>query len=198
MVATVSIKSLAIAMLSGLASAIPTALEGNTALALTSRQSGVYITHTQNVGDGNPHQVPWAQQISNNQGCGTASGCAVSVTHEHTLSYGWSIGAGYEWINGGFSVERSVTDGEAHECSAGKGQKVCVWRIYDYTAYTVQDHRCYYFNGAASGCTTSASYVLSSPNKCQRGSFYCKTGSQCTFEGDGFWKPNTGFGGPRC
>ncbi|KAI1195413.1 hypothetical protein F5X97DRAFT_345724 [Nemania serpens] len=165
---------------------------------LYSRQSGVYITTTNKVGDGNPHQVPWAQQISQNQGCGSASQCTVGVSYEHTLTYGWSVGVGYEWISGGFSVEESFSDGETHECTANKGQTVCVWRIYNYTAYTVTNQKCYYFNGAASNCVTSGSYVLSSPNKCQRGPYYCKIGSQCTWDGDGFWKPNTGFGGPPC
>ncbi|KAI0191387.1 hypothetical protein EV127DRAFT_407331 [Xylaria flabelliformis] len=202
MVGATMIKMLAMAMLSGMqiASALPTSPDGiiETGPALFSRQSGVYITTTNLVGDGNPHQVPWDQQISTKQNCGSAAACSVTVTKEHTLTYGWSVGVGYEWVSGGFSVEESFTDGESHECQGNKGQTVCVWRVYQYTAYTVADTKCYYFNGVASGCTTSKPYVLSSPNKCQKGGFYCKTGSECSNDGYGFWKPNTGFGGPQC
>ncbi|KAI0468007.1 hypothetical protein F4859DRAFT_492383 [Xylaria cf. heliscus] len=202
MVGATTIKMLAMAMLSGvqIASALPTTLDGveGPGPLLYSRQSGAYITNTNIVGDGNPHQVPWDQQVSYKQSCGGASACSVSVEKEHTISYGWSVGIGYEWVDGGFEVEESWTDGEAHECQGSADQTVCVWRVYQYTAYTVADTKCYYFNGAASDCTTSEPYVLSSPNKCQKGGFYCKTGSQCGDDGYGFWKPNTGFGGPQC
>ncbi|KAI1158759.1 hypothetical protein F5B18DRAFT_66758 [Nemania serpens] len=202
MVGTTMIKMMAMAILPGvqIASAFPTNADGTIQLGkvLRTRQSGQYITNTVIVGNGDPHQVPWEQQVSINQDCGSAASCAVSVTKEHTIEYSISVGAGAEWISGGFGVAESFTDGESHECSANTGETVCVWRTYNYTAYTVADETCYYFNGAASDCTTGDPYVTSSPNNCQTGEFFCETGSGCTTDGDGYWEPNTGAGGPPC
>ncbi|KAI1116085.1 hypothetical protein F5Y14DRAFT_407999 [Nemania sp. NC0429] len=194
-----TLKMLAMAMISGV-SALPLNADGTIALGRTlrTRQSGQYLTNTVLVGDGNPHQVPWDQQVSASQECGDASTCAVSVTTEHTIEYSFSIEGAYEWISGGFSVGESYTDGESHECGGSTGETVCVWRRYQYTAYTVADETCYYFNGAASDCTTSDSYVTSSPNNCQTGEFFCETGDTCSSEGAGYWEENTGAGGPPC
>ncbi|KAI3319580.1 hypothetical protein HD806DRAFT_538930 [Xylariaceae sp. AK1471] len=176
------IKMMAVTVLSGLqaACALPTLEDGPIQLGklLGSRQSGTYITNTNLVGDGDPHQVDYGN-------------CSVSVTHEHSVEFSFSVGGAYQWISGGFSVAETFTDGEAHECGGDEGDRVCVWRTYKYTAYTVAETTCYQFNGLTYDCTTGSSFVINSPNDCQPGNFYCVTGDACRTDDEGYFADTT-------
>lgn len=106
----------------------------------------------------------------------------------------------------GSRVSTSTRDEERwHEhtgspsCSAGAGDKVCVWTRYQTTAYTVKATECYYFNGAASQCRDLGQYTIFSPNNCQDNVLYCVRGDACRTESQGYYVTDgAAAGGPPC
>ncbi|KAI5212761.1 hypothetical protein E4T42_03323 [Aureobasidium subglaciale] len=163
------------------------------------RQSGQYITNTHLVGDGNPHQNRKVQQVTQKSIC-PGEECSASKTDSTTVGYSVNIGGSYSWINGGFSVSESKTDGETHACPNSGHDTVCVWRSYEVTAYTVADTTCYYFNGASSMCSGDSNQrVIYSPNDCQNDSPYlCKYDGDCQSKEDSYLITDGPAGGPPC
>lgn len=167
--------------------------------ALGKRQSGVYRTNSARVGDGNPHQNPYQQQVTQTLSCGPGGSCSVSISHSHSLSWTASASAAYGWISGGFSVSESYSTGRTLTCNGNAGGDVCIWYNYGVTAYTVSSTSCYYYNGYASMCRNLGTRILYSPNNCQQGQPYCVRGSACRKENSGYYnKNNAPAGGPPC
>ncbi|KAI5357779.1 hypothetical protein Slin14017_G117920 [Septoria linicola] len=167
--------------------------------SIVARQSGVYRTGTARVGNGDPHQNPYQQQVTQSLRCGPGGGCSVSISHSHSISWTASANAAYGWISGGFSVSESYSTGRTYTCNGNAGGDVCIWYSYGVTAYTVRSTQCYYYNGQASMCRDLGTRVLFSPNNCQQGSPYCVRGSACRSENQGYYvTANAPAGGPPC
>ncbi|KAI7162803.1 hypothetical protein KC349_g1722 [Hortaea werneckii] len=146
------------------------------------------------VGDGDPHQDWLHQQMTDTIACGGGS-CSVGQTLTHSYSFGWSASASAAgWITGGFSVQESVSSGNAYTCDAGPGESVCLWKHIGHTAYTVQNQLC----NPCSGCKNlGEKYVMTSPNSNNIGTnFYCVRGSACRLRGSHYWQYNIRAGGP--
>lgn len=138
--------------------------------------------------------------------------------NSHSYSFGWSASASAAgWITGGFSVQESVSSGNAYTCNAGPGESVCLWKhightavssmaiastgeirerklIYNFWQYTVQNQDC----NPCTGCEDrGGQYVMTSPNSNNIGTnFYCVRGSACRLRGSHYWQYNIRAGGP--
>lgn len=127
--------------------------------------------------------------------CGAASTCTVGHSNIEAYSYGWSASVTpFEWITGGFSVSKTISNGNDYTCGGEAGETICVWYNVAHTAYTAQ-------NGAYSPNTGSFSpkgdpLIIFSPNTNNKGGgFYCVVGT-CRSLGEGYWVKSGRAGGP--
>ncbi|RMY26147.1 hypothetical protein D0866_10923 [Hortaea werneckii] len=138
---------------------------------------------------------PWTSSTKlDTISCGDGD-CSVGRTLTHSYSFGWSASASTAgWITGGFSVQESVSSGNAYKCNAGPGESVCLWKHTGHTAYTVQNQDC----NPCTGCEDRGGpYVMTSPNSNNIGTnFYCVRGSACRLRGSHYWQYNIRAGGP--
>ncbi|OBT64832.1 hypothetical protein VE03_06403 [Pseudogymnoascus sp. 23342-1-I1] len=164
--------------------------------SLEERQGacGTWSSYTALVGDGDPHQNYYLNQLSENIQCGSSPSCAVG--HEESKSYtiGFSVSASIDsWIGGGFDVSKSWTTGNEYTCYGAEGDTVCVWYKTAHTAYTVQN----YDYNQCTGADAKGKAVIQSPNNGNKGgNFYCVMGSACRSQGEGYWDLNGPAGGP--
>ncbi|KAI2618092.1 hypothetical protein GGR54DRAFT_606024 [Hypoxylon sp. NC1633] len=149
------------------------------------------------VGDGSPVQHLLHRQVTEPQQCaGQPAGCGVSFQNGKSTSYAWNVGLsgteGYGWINGGFSVTKTFTEGSSHSCPADN-DAVAVWHAMAYTSYQVRT----VYSGSCLDMDT-APYTIYSPNENNRDSpgFYCVRGDAVRNEGDQYWENNIRSGGP--
>ncbi|KAI6819206.1 hypothetical protein KC367_g4365 [Hortaea werneckii] len=125
--------------------------------------------------------------------CGDGT-CSVGRTLTHTYSFGWSASASAAgWITGGFSVQQSVSSGNAYTRDGGPGESVCLWKHIGHTAYTVQNQDC----NSCTGCQSrGGEYVMTSPNSNNIGTdFYCVRGNACRLRGSHYWQYGIRAGG---
>lgn len=151
------------------------------------------------VGDGNPHQNSWHEQLTENMVCGSADECSTSEEKSHDVSVEWSVGLqgmeSWGWISGGFAVSESWSTSITNTCTGGDtADLVCLWYNTQHTAYTVKTrHR-------ACGepkIKETEPYVIKSPNKNNiGGGYYCVTGGACRNIGAHYWNNNGRAGGP--
>ena len=143
------------------------------------------------VGDGDPHQAYWHQQVSQNFDCGDGE---CSVSHVDSKVVGWTADVGFaQWISGGFSVQESTSTGNAYGCDAKESnEEVCVWWSVAHTAYTVFNHWL-----PSCGGIDNSNYILKSPNKNNAGGHgYCVRGKKyCRSIDSGYWDDGRA-GGP--
>ncbi|EEA19900.1 conserved hypothetical protein [Talaromyces marneffei ATCC 18224] len=162
--------------------------------ALDERQCGFWSDASQIVGDGNPHQNYYANQLSENMNCGVRS-CSVGQTQSVSYTIGWTASAAAsQWLTGGFSVSASWTTGNSYNCNGNPGDTVCVWYNTAHTAYTCE-------NGMYNTCTGFSGngdhFVMFSPNAGNvGGGYYCVIGT-CRSQGEGYWNYDGPAGGPR-
>ncbi|EME81814.1 uncharacterized protein MYCFIDRAFT_78754 [Pseudocercospora fijiensis CIRAD86] len=147
---------------------------------------------TKLVGDGDPHQTFYHEQVSDKLGCGDGE-CAITSEESWSISVGFSSEiSSAEWIAGGFSVEKEYSKTQGYSCYGVAGDEVCLWQMVQHTDYTVQ-------NIKVNPCTLAESepdgdpFVLSSPNS-EQGNYYCVRNA-CREKGEGHWedrsKPGT-------
>ncbi|KAG7007337.1 hypothetical protein G7Y79_00010g028380 [Physcia stellaris] len=148
------------------------------------------------VGDGNPHQNYFHQQLSENIDCsGDAQPCSVGESDSQSFTVGWSITTGPDdlegWISGGFDVSETWTTGNTYNCGVAPGQVGCIWYKTAHTAYTV--HRV-----APDFCgIPSSPSVIRGPNTNNAGGgYYCVIGT-CRSKGEGYWDSYQPAGGPH-
>lgn len=99
--------------------------EGHPISGDTKRQfgPGSYRTNTFLSGDGDSHQNPFQQQVTQTFRCG-ADSCSVGQSAPHSLSWQTDGDRGLGWILGDFNVqEKYETDGTT-SCDAGPGEEV--------------------------------------------------------------------------
>lgn len=131
--------------------------------------------------------------------CGDGE-CTVGQSHSQSYTIGFSFNTGslFSWIDGGFSVERTVETGNNYECHAKDGETVCIWKEMGRTAYRVRNkgyNQCF-------GERDYGEFDLVSPNLhdlgtrmyCVRGRQYCRSSGQ-RYESDRF---RGGPGTPCC
>ncbi|GAB1310988.1 Ubiquitin 3 binding protein But2 C-terminal domain-containing protein [Madurella fahalii] len=141
--------------------------------AFNKRQApcGIWSSRTIRVGNGNQHQNPLNIQISDPMDYGPGS-CTVGHSQARSFAIDWSASAtAWQWLNGGFAVERSVETGKSYECHGNPHDYLALWKKVGQTAYTVQ-------NAMYNVCTglhpRGSPFVMWSPNAKHRGShFYC-------------------------
>ncbi|KPM37924.1 hypothetical protein AK830_g8633 [Neonectria ditissima] len=148
---------------------------------------------TKLVGDGNPHQNYYLEQLSETINCGSADSCSVGESQSQSITVGFSVSATlWEWLTGGFDVSVSWTTGNTYTCTADAGETVCIWYNTAHTAYTVQ-------NADSGPCLNSPvgdSFVLYSPNaNNDGGGYYCVVGT-CRSQTNGYWNYDGPAGGP--
>ncbi|KAH7263798.1 hypothetical protein BKA59DRAFT_490108 [Fusarium tricinctum] len=158
-------------------------------------QCSSWITRTDLVGNGDPHQNYFHKQLSETINCGNAQSCSVGQSQTESFSIGFTLsagGGGDNWISGGFSVTKSWTTGNSYTCSGGPGETICIWYNIAHTAYTVQDIT----SNPCTGSKTSSPYIMFSPNQNNvGGGYYCVVGT-CRAKGDGYWDYSGRAGGP--
>ncbi|RYP43800.1 hypothetical protein DL768_009661 [Monosporascus sp. mg162] len=201
---SLTLQSHEIAMMGGVASA-PLALtnvsqtnaEALTALEKRQGACGAWSATTWPVGNGDPHQNYWHQQLSENMQCGAAPTCSVGEQQSTSFTVGFTATANpAAWISGGFSVTQSWVTGNSYTCSGNSGDTVCVWYNTAHTAYTAQNG---IVNTVCGGSEPVGDpFILFSPNTDNvGGSYYCVIGAQyCRSKGQGYWDKSGRAGGP--
>ncbi|KFY33804.1 hypothetical protein V494_07306 [Pseudogymnoascus sp. VKM F-4513 (FW-928)] len=145
------------------------------------------------IGNGDPHQNYRHTQLTIPIDCGHAKGCGCGESDAISYSINYTVGgAFFGWVNGGFSVTKTISTGRVYSCAGGPGQTICMMKKTAHTAYSVRERQ-------RSRCDPTQygdKYILVSPNANDRGSgFYCIVGS-CKNQGD-FWMDRNGrAGGP--
>src|SRR5690606_33113586 len=109
--------------------------------------------------------------------------CGATVEKGETLSFGWEVSGSLNgWISGGFSVQKSTTNSEGHNCAGVEADRVCVWYTQGYIEYEVQMH-------TSIGCgdfePEGPVERITSPSKVP-GEFYCVVDT-CRKVGEGYW-----------
>ncbi|KAG9255663.1 uncharacterized protein F5Z01DRAFT_651753 [Emericellopsis atlantica] len=146
------------------------------------------------VGNGNPHQNYFDQQLSETINCQASPSCSVGHEKETSITVEWSADISANgWISAGFSVSKSWTTGNEYTCYGGAYDEVCVWYNTAHTAYTVQ-------NVKSEPCSQSVTYsdpfVMYSPNNNNAGGgYYCVVGT-CRSKTDSYWDKSGPAGGP--
>lgn len=73
------------------------------------------------VGNGNPHQNYYTNQLSQNMECGTPESCTVGQLQSVSYTIGWTAAAtAWEWLTGGFAVSVSWTTGDSYTPTAAR------------------------------------------------------------------------------
>lgn len=103
-----------------------------------------------------------------------ATGRTCSIQHSESYTIGWSVnfGGSYNWIDAGFSVQKSVETGNAHTCDGNARDYFAIWRETGTTAYTVH-------NLSLNQCSSSVggNFIIWSPNRDDKYSrYYCVYG----------------------
>ncbi|EQB57401.1 hypothetical protein CGLO_02476 [Colletotrichum gloeosporioides Cg-14] len=164
-----------------------------------SKRQGCYPQKwTELVGDGNPHQNYYHQQVTENNECREAV-CNTGTENAKSVSVGFSVETGAsitEWISGGFSVSISWSAAVSQGCEKeGENITICQWHKMAHTAYTVRA-------GSTNTCSyiksLSDPFVLFSPNTNNAGgNYYCVVGAHlCRSMGSAYWDYNGRAGGP--
>ncbi|RYP57212.1 hypothetical protein DL770_010717 [Monosporascus sp. CRB-9-2] len=200
---TPTLQSHEIAMMEGASAPLaltkvsPTNAEALAALEKRQGACGAWSATTWLIGDGNPHQNYWHQQLSENMQCGAAPTCSVGEQQSTSFTVGFTATVNpAAWISGGFSVSQSWNTGNSYTCGGNSGDTVCVWYNTAHTAYTVQNG---IVNTVCGGSEPVGDpFILFSPNSENvGGSYYCVIGAQyCRSKGQGYWDKSGRAGGP--
>ncbi|KAK3938466.1 hypothetical protein QBC46DRAFT_440464 [Diplogelasinospora grovesii] len=148
------------------------------------------------IGDGDPHQNFFHQQVSQNMNCAAADRCSIETGKDTSFSIGWWASAdALSWLSGGFSVEQTWEVTESWKCDGQRDQTVCVWCSNGYTSYRVRNE---WKNVDCGDSYLGDPFIMYSPNTDNPGGGnYCVIGDQyCRSQGAGYWDYNTRAGGP--
>ena len=90
------------------------------------------------VGDGDPHQNYWNEQLSEVQTCSQTSGCSVGQAQSYTVSVSFSVSAAatktWGFIDFGFGVSESWGTVSSYTCNGNPSEKICIWHNTAHTA----------------------------------------------------------------
>lgn len=154
----------------------------------SKRDCNAWFPRTWRVGNGNPHQNPLTIQLSvrlpssgewiitnaasqDNMQC-NGRPCSVGYQQARSYSIGWSASVNaFEWINAGFSVQRSIETGNQYTCYGDNQDFLCLWKNQAQTAFTVQNYRKYCDRNEVHGDP----FVMWSPNENNRQGYYTIT-----------------------
>ncbi|KLO95439.1 uncharacterized protein LW93_7979 [Fusarium fujikuroi] len=157
-------------------------------------REGFSTTERELVGDGNPRQHYFHQQISEPIRCGNSRGCTVGKTDSESFTVGATFNVGQDkyWASMGFAVTKSWSTGNTYSCNGGQNETVCIWYNTAHTTYTVKETT----RAPGEYEKTTSIYDISSPNKNNKGGdYYCVVG-HCKAKGDSWWDRNGRRGGP--
>ncbi|KAK8084047.1 hypothetical protein PG996_002828 [Apiospora saccharicola] len=135
-----------------------------------------------------------AATLQENFQCSSGVTCEIEFQTASPWSVGFSASAAaWEWLTGGFSVERSVETGNSWSCQKEGDVMFSLWKKQGQTAYTVQNH----YVSCAGRQDVGSPYVIWSPNSRNiNGFYYCVVGHQyCRNNGDRWLETDGPAGG---
>ncbi|KAM7210259.1 hypothetical protein V8F06_014353 [Rhypophila decipiens] len=144
------------------------ALVTNNTVGLKGRAPCLMYKLPFRTGNGNPHQNPWNVQLSVPMQCGNGRTCSVSYAKNYAISWSANIGAAV-WGAVGFAVQTTVETGNEHTCDGNSNDYFAIWKNVGQTAYTVHHET---FNGCGFRSVDSTNFIIWSPNKYDKFSYY--------------------------
>ncbi|KAJ5116254.1 hypothetical protein N7456_000602 [Penicillium angulare] len=144
-------------------------------------------------------QQYFAEQYTKNIQCGSASSCSASVTDSTSYTFTFTATAQLtKWINAGFSVAKSWSEGASYTCGGGKDETLCVWYNGAHTRYAVENMKYNYCDTSVWGASIEGGpFDVTSPNSNGQGSYYYCVVGTCRDKGQGYWNYNGRYGGPN-